>query len=436
MALETFKKAFPFTKSDDKNNLELLKKLIDVLPNLDHHKIVERSPQRRGLHVLEEALGKLKPDETAEVLAYLMNHVGDLSQKLSRHKAVSGLDTEGFRDGIFGLGVAGSCAGMFSAGFAGAGIATTATAIVPPMAATLPIIVAGITVANMKSIQKQPQGTALYMLKDQLTELRKNWSDVTPANQEQLTEAFKNLQSSYDKLLGTKTSTLKRFFNDPFIDPSKFEAEPKQGKEWRKKLQHTFITPITSRLKSVPASNIKAIKGDVMKDRDLKAMVLSVTINPSIPNKAEAINHLMGETHLTGKIRGNSDFEKHVAHMAQSAERVAEEDKFLRTTIEVLVDKSYRRQQASVKWIGRDVMRKPELKAMVLGVTTNPEISKEEAINHLMRETPLRGKITNNLLFEKYMDSAPSAERVAAEDKFLRTIITHLVDESYPIRQG
>ena len=434
MALETFKKTFPLTKSGDKNNLELLKKLIDVLPNLDDHKLVERSPQRRGLRVLEEALGKLKPDETAEVLAHLMNRVGDLSQKLSRHKAVSGLDTKGFGEGVFGLGAAGACAGMFSAGFAGAGAAATATAIVPPLAATLPIIVAGMTVANMKSIQKQPQGTALSMLKDQLAELRKNWGDVTQTNQDQLTAAFKNLQSSYDKLLGTKTSTLQRFFNDSFIDPSKFDAEPKQGKELRKKLQHKFITPFTSRLKAIPASTIKAIKGDVMKDRALKPMLLGVTITPSLQNKEAAINHLMGQRPLTEKIRGNPDFERHVA---SSAERVAAEDKFLRTTIEVLVDKSYRMQQASVKWIGRDVMRNPELKTMVLGVTRNPAIrNKEEAINNLMRQTPLTEKIKNNPVFERHVDSAPSAEYDAAQESFVRTIIKHLVDESYPMRQG
>lgn len=425
MALETFKQAFPLTISDDKNHLELLKKLIDVLPNLDHNRVVERDPQRRGLHVLEDALGKLKPDEAAEVLAHLMNRLGDLSQKLSKHKAVN-VPFEGFALSLMGLGTTGACVGGFVVGNAGA---VTAAAALGPFGVVVPLIAAGVTVAHMKSIQKQPQGTALYMLKDQLAKLRKNWGDVTPDNQQQLTEAFKNLQSSYDEHFGIKTSTLQRFFNDSFIDPSKFDAEPKQGKELRKMLQHKFITPITSRLKSVPTSTIKAIKGDVMKDRELKPMLLGMTITPSLENKEAAINHLMEQRPLTGKIRGNPDFERHVA---PSADRVAAEDKFLRTTMGVLIDEAYHRRQRSINGIKNNVMNDGNLKGAVLNVVRNSTIrNKEQAIISLSQNRRLTEKITNNRAFQYYVDRAPSAERVAAKESFLQEIIKNLVEESY-----
>lgn len=336
MALETFTKAFPFALSNDGNHLNLLRKLIDVLPNLEHHKIVERNAQRRGLRVLEKALGNLKPDEAAEVLAHLMNRVSDLSQKLSRHKVASVVFNEGTAEASAFLGCFSGFMGMFGAYGSAAAMAVT---LAPMAGVPLVALAGGMAVVNTKIIRKQPQGTALYMLKDQLAKLRKDWGNVTPDNRQKLIEAFKNLQDGYDKLLGTKTSTLQRFFNDSFIDPSKFDVEPEQGREWRKQLHHQFIAPVASRLKSVPASTVKAIKHDVMQDSELKRTVLGVAENPSIGNKQQAINHLMNETRLKEKITGNPDFKKHVD---RSAERDAAADKLLRTTIEFLVDESYR----------------------------------------------------------------------------------------------
>ncbi len=235
MALETFTKAFPLIISDDKNHLNVLKKLIDTLPNLEHHAILERNAQRRGLRVLEKSLGDLPSNDVAEILVHQMNGIGDLSQKLSRHKINS------MNGAVTFIGV------------------TALNMLLGDYNGSMARIAMGMPKLDMAAIEKQPQGTALYMLKDQLTKLRKDWGNVTPANQQQLKEAFKNLQSSYNELLGTKKPTLKRFFNDSFIDPSKFQAKPNATVELRKRFHHSAIAPITSRLK--PVTNLSNISG-------------------------------------------------------------------------------------------------------------------------------------------------------------------------------
>jgi hypothetical protein len=99
--------------------------------------------------------------------------------------------------------------------------------------------------------RKQPQGTALLLLKDQLTNLRRNWSSVTPDQRQQVIEAFKSLKESYSLLAGTKASTLRRLFNDSFIDPSTFETQPSFVGELHRQLHHRVLAPITSRSKPV-----------------------------------------------------------------------------------------------------------------------------------------------------------------------------------------
>lgn len=235
MALETFAKAFPFTVSNDKNHLNVLKKLIATLPNLAHHPIIERNAQRRGLRVLEKALGGLPPDDVAETLVHLMKGISDLSQKLSRRKA-----------NFMGLTMQEVSGGMLVPAVIGEAILAGAIpplAVIPPVATAL--LLGG---AIYLDVRKQPQGTALHMLKAQLAALRKDWSKLSPDNQRQLTDAFKNLQASYTEFLGTKTSTLRQFFNDSFIDPANFPVTPNPVSELRKRVRHSIITPLTSRL--------------------------------------------------------------------------------------------------------------------------------------------------------------------------------------------
>lgn len=263
MALETFAKAFPLTISNDKNHLTLLKKLIDTLPNLEHHDVIERNPQRRGLRVLEKALDNLQSNDAANVLAHLMDGISDLSQKLSRRKAnfmklkpgISPILSEPIMRAVLGVGTTGQLGiSMISTGLS---VGAPFAAIPAAAAALLGVSLWGGT--KYMTLHKQPQGTALFLLKDQLAKLRKDWDHVAPANQQQLTDAFKNLQSSYDALAGTKKSTLKRFFNDDFIDPSKFDAKPNSTAELGKRLRHNFLAPITSRSK--PVTNLSGLSG-------------------------------------------------------------------------------------------------------------------------------------------------------------------------------
>jgi len=244
MGLETFAKAFPLTISSDKKHVELLKKLIDILPNLEHHKIIDLNAQRRGLRTLEKSLASLPPNDVAEVLAHLMNHISDLSQKLSRLRGGGG----NFSDNLEGLGLTAFLTTMGPLGLASILGATAAVAAPVAVGAGLAF---GAGVIYTKSVRKQPQGTALHMLKDQLAKLRQDWNQVTDGNKDLLIKAFEDLQRNYDALIGTKKTTLRRFFNDSFIDPSKFRTNPNPVVEQRKRFHHKFIAPITSRAKSV-----------------------------------------------------------------------------------------------------------------------------------------------------------------------------------------
>ena len=240
MGLETFAKAFPLTISSDKKHVELLKKLIDILPNLEHHKIIDINAQRRGLRTLEKSLASLHPNDVAEVLAHLMNHISDLSQKLSRFRGGGA----SFADSL----VLSSFIGVIPLGIAAS--LGTAAAVVAPVAVGAGLAF-GAGAIYTKSVRKQPQGTALHMLKDQLAKLRQDWNQVTDGNKDLLIKAFEDLQRNYDALIGTKKTTLRRFFNDSFIDPSKFRTNPNPVVEQRKRFHHKFIAPITSRAKSV-----------------------------------------------------------------------------------------------------------------------------------------------------------------------------------------
>jgi len=258
MALETFAKTFPLTISNDKNHLTVLKKLIDTLPHLEHHDVIERNPQRRGLRVLEKALDNLPSNDAANVLANFMDGITDLSQKLSRRKA-NFLKLQPGIDPVLSEPAAriaiGGATTSTTAIATGMLVGTPFTAIPAATVALLGVSLWGGT--KYMSLHKQPQGTALYLLKDQLAKLRKDWGNVTPANQQQLTDAFKNLQSSYDELAGTKKSTLRRFFNDDFINPSKFHAKPNLAVELKKRLRHNFLAPITSTSKPVNLSGVR-----------------------------------------------------------------------------------------------------------------------------------------------------------------------------------
>ena len=202
MALETLTKAFPLTISDDKTHVKVLKKLIDALPNLEHHTQPERNAQRRGLTVLEKTLGSLQSsDDTAEALTHLMNITGDLSQVPIKYEA------------------------------------TAAKRVM---------------LRSSADYQKQPQGTALRLLQDQLAKLRGDWGNVTSDKQQQLIDAFNGLKNNFSKLAGTKDATLKRFFNDSFIDPSKFHTKHNSVKELGKRLHHSLFAPSASKMTNVP----------------------------------------------------------------------------------------------------------------------------------------------------------------------------------------
>ena len=200
-ALETFKKVFPLTISDDKSHLTVLKKLIDTLPNLEHHATIEQNPQLRGISVLKEALGSLLPNDVAEILVHQMDGIPNLRNERSRHKVIS-------------KGSAGSL--LINA-------RKTAAFVFAPSPLNRVVLAPYEAAANeSRAIKSQPQGAALYMLKDQLTKLRKDWATVTPDNKKNLITAFKELKNSNDDIFGTKQSNLRRHYSDKKVDPSKF----------------------------------------------------------------------------------------------------------------------------------------------------------------------------------------------------------------------
>lgn len=274
MALETFAKAFPLTLADDKTHVRLLKKLIAILPNLEAHKFIEHSAQRRGLRTLEKALGNVPLNDMAETVIDLMKNLGDLSQKLSRHRinASHFFNPRSFRYarslelGIFLFD--GLYASTFPLlfGIAGVGAAFPYTAI--PLAATA-ILVGG---AYYAGEHKQPQGTALVLLKHQLAKLRKDWKNVEPALRTDVANAFKELEKSTSELEGTKPSTLRGFFNDPFIDPSAFKLDPNPLAELRRQFDHHIVTPIMSRCKPV-ATTTRNVQGYATATGSQRALV-------------------------------------------------------------------------------------------------------------------------------------------------------------------
>jgi len=196
-ALETFTTAFPLAISKDNKHLTVLKKLIDTLPNLGHHETIEQSPQLRGIKVLKEALGSLPPNDVAEILVHQMDGIRNLRNERSRHKVIS----------------KGSAASLLRTA-------------VKSLAATNNIHVRSMLDRmeargkKSRAIKRQPQGKALYELKDQLKKLRKDWSAVTPDNQQKLITAFDNLQTDGEAFFGTESSNLRSYWRK--VDPSRF----------------------------------------------------------------------------------------------------------------------------------------------------------------------------------------------------------------------
>ena len=224
-ALETFTKVFPLTISKDNNkHLDVLKKLIDTLPNLEHHKTIEQNPQLRGISVLKEALGSLSPNDVAAILVHQMDGIHNLSNERSRHKVISN----------------GSAASLSRK------TAKTVASKAPFVSLVYPMwemYSPEAAAKESRAIKSQPQGAALYMLKDQLKKLRKDWDTLTQDNKQQLITAFNNLKDK-DKdndMFGTRSpnlrtwythkglryfrdenSNLRKHFNDKKVDPSKF----------------------------------------------------------------------------------------------------------------------------------------------------------------------------------------------------------------------
>ncbi len=266
MALETFSKTLPAIKDDYKCHVHLLKKLIDVLPNLECHDCIQRSPQRRGLKVLEKALKGLPADDIAEVSTHLIKSISDLSGKLSKEKLFKyapSLENALLPSAIPAVTIGGATGlSLLIYSTTTASIVTVAT--VSTIAASgvgsaiaIPLAIYGAAyLKKSKALQKQPQGTALYLLKNQLAKLHNDWGSVTPEKKQGLINAFSKLKDNLDKTSLIKHATLKRFFNDDFIDPSKFKEQQNQSVKIKKQLNHRLFSPIKSRLKPLASTVI------------------------------------------------------------------------------------------------------------------------------------------------------------------------------------
>jgi hypothetical protein len=284
MALETFIEAFPVLRSrqeklQEGSALPLLRKLIEVLPHLEHHPIVERNAQRRGVRVLEKALEHLTPDEAAEILADTMASISKLSKQLSMRKVKAAIP-EKVRESDWTYAPV-FAAGTISATFDGVAIMTAtgsasgaaftaaAASAVTGYAAIPFVVMAGAhAYAKYLGIEKQAQGTALYMLGHQLTKLRRNWDQVNPANRDKLIGSFDRMRNDILNSAGVKNSTLKRFFNDSFIDPSTFNPDSNAFVEGCKRMNHGLSAALFSRLDSIP-NNIRGYETGTAEERRL-----------------------------------------------------------------------------------------------------------------------------------------------------------------------
>jgi hypothetical protein len=254
MALETFSRVFPVVAaSNDAGQIKaLLAKLAGVLPNLEHHDTLERNAARRGIKEFHKALARLEPDMKAQVLVDMMDQVGQLSQKVSVSK-IANVATWGIGVPLSMAQIPGAGATAFGAAFLAVGLTGAipmATGAATFGAGLVPFALFGGAklAAKFGGFQKQAQGTALYMLKSQLAQLRRDWSQVDRVNQQKLTNAFRRLRMNLHKLEGTRPLTLNRFLNDSFIDPANFPQDASSRREAAKRLRHHVLAPITSRI--------------------------------------------------------------------------------------------------------------------------------------------------------------------------------------------
>ncbi|GIZ52748.1 hypothetical protein NCCP691_27620 [Noviherbaspirillum aridicola] len=218
MALETFAQALPLLR-DSERKVALLKRLIDVLPNLEHHAVVARNTQRRGLFILEEAMQGLSPDHRAELIEHLLKNIGGLSTAFSRRYPPVAMKLLG--QTAKGMTTTGAPLAV-TAGMTGIGMVSVP--LIAASAGAFVGVLAAAGVATYLGIGKQAQGTALYLLKRELAGLRKDWARVDEARRASLAREFRNLRENSEQLDGTKHTTLFQFFRDDFIDPANFPA--------------------------------------------------------------------------------------------------------------------------------------------------------------------------------------------------------------------
>ncbi|GIZ52747.1 NEL domain-containing protein [Noviherbaspirillum aridicola] len=239
MGLETILQSFPLLQNENRK-VDLLKKLIDVLPDLQQNAVLSRNVQRRGLLVLEELMSSLSPNARAEILEHLTTNITQLSTQASRRYSPH-LANRAMR----GLAVAHVAALPIIM----SGVAVGATAITAASGGAAAGTIGLFALAAYLGTKKQVQGTALYLLKRQLSSLRKDWSEVDGTHREKLTRAFEGLRGQWRNLDATKLTTRNAFFNDDFINPARFPSRPanpvseaarRQGNRIRAQLRGRF----------------------------------------------------------------------------------------------------------------------------------------------------------------------------------------------------
>lgn len=219
MGLETLSRALPLV-TDARQKVTLLKKLVDVLPVLEHHPVVQRNVQRRGLLMLEKAMSGLAPNDRAEIVVHLMRSIRELSTRPSRRY------TKNFpavKSGLLGMTGVSGVIGMMSTTV---GLAAGFGALAMASGGFFGGLAGAYALASYLGIEKQVQGTALYLLKRELAGLRKNWAHVDASHREPLVREFETLRRRWPELSGTRKRTFSLFFDDKYINPAQFPDEP------------------------------------------------------------------------------------------------------------------------------------------------------------------------------------------------------------------